>query len=155
FGQYCVVMPEQDAVLAITGGLGDMQPVLSLAWEHLLPALGAEPLPDDAAAHAKLRRKLARLALSVPQGQHTSPLSAEVLVLVYALEPNDRQLETVALDFGDGCLCRIQSPGGEQRIGCGSGAWLAGSTTFDDGELRPAAAGGAWTSENTYTIKLC
>ncbi|MCA1596813.1 MAG: beta-lactamase family protein, partial [Chloroflexi bacterium] len=29
FGQYCVVMPEQDAVLAITAGLGDMQAPLN------------------------------------------------------------------------------------------------------------------------------
>ncbi|MBE0699599.1 MAG: serine hydrolase, partial [Anaerolineaceae bacterium] len=32
FGQYCIVMPEQDAVLAITSGLGDMQAVMNLVW---------------------------------------------------------------------------------------------------------------------------
>ncbi|MFN8541293.1 MAG: hypothetical protein U0232_27930 [Thermomicrobiales bacterium] len=37
FGQYCVVLPDQDAVLAITSGLRDMQPPLNLVWEHLLP----------------------------------------------------------------------------------------------------------------------
>ncbi len=36
FGQYCIVMPEQDAVLAITSGVGDMQAVLNLVWKHLL-----------------------------------------------------------------------------------------------------------------------
>ncbi len=41
FGQFCVVMPEQDAVLAITSGLDDMQAVLNLVWEHLLPAMGS------------------------------------------------------------------------------------------------------------------
>ena len=39
FGQYCVVLPEQDAVIAITGGLKDMQAVLNLVWETLLPAM--------------------------------------------------------------------------------------------------------------------
>ncbi len=48
FGQYCIVMPEQDAVLAITSGLGDMQSVLNLVWDHLLPAMGESSLPDDA-----------------------------------------------------------------------------------------------------------
>src|SRR5262249_17904140 len=41
FGQYCLVMPEQDAVLAITSGVKDMQAVLNLVWDKLLPALGS------------------------------------------------------------------------------------------------------------------
>src|SRR3954463_12026968 len=39
FGQYCIVLPEQDAVIAITSGLGNMQAVMNLVWEHLLPAM--------------------------------------------------------------------------------------------------------------------
>ncbi len=36
----CVVMPDQDTVLAMTGGLDDMQAVLDLVWAaHLLPAM--------------------------------------------------------------------------------------------------------------------
>jgi CubicO group peptidase (beta-lactamase class C family) len=37
FGQFVVVMPEQDAVFAMNSGLMDMQPVLDILWE-LLPA---------------------------------------------------------------------------------------------------------------------
>jgi len=36
FGQYCLVMPDQDAALAITGGVKDMQAVLNLIWIDLL-----------------------------------------------------------------------------------------------------------------------
>ncbi len=32
FGQYCLVMPDQDAVLAITSGVSDMQAVLNVIW---------------------------------------------------------------------------------------------------------------------------
>jgi CubicO group peptidase (beta-lactamase class C family) len=38
-GQFIVVMPEQDAVVAITAGLRDMQAELNLVWDHILPAL--------------------------------------------------------------------------------------------------------------------
>ena len=41
FGQYCIVMPEQDAVIAITSGVKDMQAVLNLVWDKLLPAMQA------------------------------------------------------------------------------------------------------------------
>ncbi|MEV5071356.1 serine hydrolase [Microbacterium sp. LMI12-1-1.1] len=42
FGQYLVVLPEADAVVAITGGLPDMQVTLDAVWDELLPALDTE-----------------------------------------------------------------------------------------------------------------
>src|SRR5262245_4805197 len=49
FGQFCVVLPEQDAVLVITAGVKDMQAVLNLVWDKLLPALKPGPLEADPA----------------------------------------------------------------------------------------------------------
>jgi CubicO group peptidase (beta-lactamase class C family) len=40
FGQFCLVLPDHDAVIAITAGTEDMQGVLNAAWEHVLPAFG-------------------------------------------------------------------------------------------------------------------
>ena len=53
-GQICLVMPEQDAVIAITAQTGQMQTELDLIWEKLLPAFKPEALPADAAALEKL-----------------------------------------------------------------------------------------------------
>src|SRR5207248_10834950 len=72
FGQFCVVMPEQDAVLAITSGVGDMQAVLNAAWDHLLPGLQPQPLATSAASE-ELRRKLASLCVPPPSGKPASP----------------------------------------------------------------------------------
>ncbi|WP_460533071.1 serine hydrolase domain-containing protein [Humibacter ginsengiterrae] len=44
FGQYCIVLPEQDAVVAITSQTVDMQDVLNRVWKHLLPAFRDAPL---------------------------------------------------------------------------------------------------------------
>ncbi|WP_205864607.1 serine hydrolase domain-containing protein [Planctomonas sp. JC2975] len=62
FGQFCLVLPEQDAVVAITAQVHDMQQELNLVWEHLLPAFHDEPLaprPDGGEA-------LLGLELSIP-----------------------------------------------------------------------------------------
>lgn len=56
FGQYCIVMPAQDAVLAMTSGVGNMQAVLDQARTPL-PAMAAQPLPADAAAQAALESR--------------------------------------------------------------------------------------------------
>lgn len=45
FGQYVVVMPEHDAVIAMTGGLSDMQVPLDAIWRELLPAWDTEEPP--------------------------------------------------------------------------------------------------------------
>src|SRR5262249_2559045 len=78
FGQYCLVIPELDAVVAITSGVLDMQRVLNLVWEKLLPAMKANPLPEDIAARRKLEAKLADLTVRLPSGQPTAPLAAKV-----------------------------------------------------------------------------
>ena len=60
-GQFCLVLPEQDAVIAITALTGDMQAQLNLIWEKLLPAFQPKPLADDAAGNAQLKQTLTGL----------------------------------------------------------------------------------------------
>ena len=78
FGQFCIVMPEQDAVVAMTSGTRDMQAVMNLVWDKLLPAMQPTPLPADAESDQKLERALAGLTLHQPQGAATSAIAAQV-----------------------------------------------------------------------------
>ena len=38
-GQYIIILPEQEAVIAMTANIGDMQAEINLVWKYLLPAL--------------------------------------------------------------------------------------------------------------------
>ena len=38
-GQYILVLPDKDAVIAVTANIPDMQAELNLIWKYLLPAL--------------------------------------------------------------------------------------------------------------------
>jgi CubicO group peptidase (beta-lactamase class C family) len=64
-GQICLVMPDQDAVLAITAQTGQMQAELDLVWEKLLPAFEGRALSPDDAGHGRLREALSRLEVPV------------------------------------------------------------------------------------------
>ena len=66
FGQFCLVLPEQDAVIAITADTKDMQAELNVVWEKLLPIFQNAALPENAEESAKLKATLANLA--VPEG---------------------------------------------------------------------------------------
>jgi CubicO group peptidase (beta-lactamase class C family) len=62
-GQVCLVMPEQDAVLAITANTKDMQAELNIIWNKLLPAFQPAPLPANPEEEARLKQTEANLAV--------------------------------------------------------------------------------------------
>ncbi|HUL76480.1 MAG TPA: serine hydrolase [Vicinamibacteria bacterium] len=161
FGQYCIVMPEQDAVVAITSGVRDMQAVLNLVWQHLLGGMQAAPLPADGTAQARLTQKLASLALRPPAGRPTSPVAARVSGRVYELPKNDGGIEAVGVDFGKETTLVVRAGGRERRLPCGRGDWRRGGT-FPAGKAllsgdaeQAVAASGAWTDDDTFTVKAC
>ncbi len=156
FGQYCLVMPDQDAVLAMTSGVDNMQAVLDLVWEHLLPAMGPDALAEDAVAEQRLRDKLASLAMKPAAGQASSPREAQVSGKRYVLDANDEGVEWVSFEFDDdGCWYAVRDAQGERRLRAGRGAWAKGSTLFATGETKPVAASFAWQAGDTLALKLC
>jgi len=60
-GQFCVVLPELDAVVAITANTRDMQAELNVVWDKLLPAFHNEGLPQNKEEQEKLKTALSRL----------------------------------------------------------------------------------------------
>ncbi|MFN8484887.1 MAG: serine hydrolase [Anaerolineae bacterium] len=156
FGQYCVVMPQQDVVLAINSGLRDMQAVLNKVWEHLLPAMQPSALPDDAQAYGALRDKLAALALPLPLGQPTSADMAQWSGTTYHLEPNDLKIANVTMEFNDdgsAALVLLDERGGHAAP-VGYGEWARGTGNLRGRGDEPVAACGAWTTEDTYEVRM-
>jgi CubicO group peptidase (beta-lactamase class C family) len=156
FGQYCIVLPDQDAVIAITSGVKDMQAVLNLVWDKLLPALKTGPLPPDDASREKLEHTLAGLTLPPQEGSGTT---ASFPTRKYTFPANDQKLESIALegdDRGGAVTLVARIDGVERRIACGAGSWKKGRLAY--GKTLPeqsAAASGAWTGPDTFTAKIC
>ncbi|HNB51003.1 MAG TPA: serine hydrolase [Anaerolineales bacterium] len=156
FGQYCVVMPEQDAVLAINSGLRDMQAVLDKVWEHLLPAMHPGPLPVIPHAQDALQEKLVSLSLPLPAGKPSSVWAEKSSGKTYILEPNEFQVNRVALKFeGEQNKLIVQDGRGEFTIQIGQGIWYESSNHLRGYGAEPIASSGAWTAENTYEIRIC
>jgi hypothetical protein len=157
FGQFCIVMPQFDTVVAITSGTGDMQAVMNLIWDRIMPALAAAALPADPESDARLSQKLASLSLRLQSGQPSSPIEGRVAGRVYTFPANALHIETVSLGApaaGAGPTVGIRLAGVDQRVPCGQGAWAKGSITGSTGEIVPVAASGAWSSEDTFSYRL-
>ena len=155
FGQYAIVMPEHDTVVAITSGVRNMQAVLNLVYEHLLPGVKPAALAADGAAEGRLARKMASLSLAPQPGRPTSSVAREVSGVMYELPANDDGLEAIGLDTGAEPALIVRGGGKDRRLPLASGAWKRGGTFLASGAEQPAAATGAWTADDTFTAKVC
>ena len=156
FGQYCVVMPEQDAVLAITAGVGDMQAVLQKVWDHLLPAMHPAPLPADPGTQSALTARLSALRHDPPAGDTAAPLVGQVSGRKLLLSPNAMNIKGMQFDFAPEHLAFTYQQGRRTRtIACGLGSWRFSriAALFSPRQAQ-VAAGGVWTAPDTLQITL-
>ena len=152
FGQYCIVMPEQDVVLAITSGLGDMQTPLNLVWDILLPAMSPDALPADPSAQQTLAEKLTGLFLNPPAGELSSPTEQRISARTFQLKPNPIDLSSLCVEFSEqGALLTASDPRGTHTLHIGRGAWQMGETSLF-ARAGKSAASGVWTAPDVYTI---
>ena len=166
FGQYCMVIPELDAVVAITSGTRNMQQVMNLVWDKLLPAMKPGRLPENLAARFQLQSRLGLLTVKFPSGSPSSLMSAAVSGKWFEFPENDRGIKAIAFDFTptstDGPSLIVRTTTGETRLAIGRKTWTNSRGQFANGLDRalsvPAnpmvAASGAWIAEDTFIVKL-
>lgn len=162
FGQYTIVMPEQDAVLAITSESKNMQGQLDLVWKYFLPAMQEKPLAVDRAAQRQLHERLASLALRIPTGywppgsrdsgshaqfelNETWPnLARRISGKVFKLENNELGLQSISFGFrNNGCTLTLKDSQAEYPIACGMERWERGETNLPGTPPRLVSGGAA------------
>src|SRR6185369_8886180 len=163
FGQYCMIIPEFDAVVVITSGVRDMQSVMNLVWDKLLPAMKPNRLPENAVARQRLAAKLAGLLVKPPSGQPTMPIASKVSGKWFEFPENDRGLRAVSFNFNSPSpVLIVRTAGGEIYTPVGIGSWRKTPNGFANGldkslsvpEQPLVAASGAWSSSDVFNVKL-
>lgn len=140
FGQFLVVLPEHDAVVATTAENDRMQETLDALWTHLVPALGGRTSPER---DRELARRLARARIPALGGGRgddvTAPVSGTGRLAVAGY---DRvQLR------GDALVLHGRS--GAHALEVGDGAWRE-TTLVSGARTLPVAASGGWVGAGHY-----
>jgi CubicO group peptidase (beta-lactamase class C family) len=134
FGQYIIVMPDQDAVVAIQSESPDMQDEINLVWKYLLPDMKKEALAENKEISDKLAKRLSALALPLPSSAVTTPDHSAIAGRTFALDPNEAKMESVSFGFDrDTCQISLKINGTDYKLAFGSGKWVNGET----GKLGP------------------
>jgi CubicO group peptidase (beta-lactamase class C family) len=60
-GQLCVVIPDKDAVIAITADTGNFQGEMNAIWDHLFPAFTDKALAEDPTGQEKVKQAISKL----------------------------------------------------------------------------------------------
>lgn len=162
YGQYIIIMPEKDAVVAITCESPDMQDEINLVWDHILPALKDEQLPEDKKSLSMLKERLTSLALPVPAEKADSPLAAGLSGKKFVVGgPENNQGYFSPLFKNDTCIAGLEMAGQKGTITSGRGKWFESETGLAGPSLisRPGAqesnmiaSAYEWTSDSTLEM---
>lgn len=174
FGQFCMVMPEQDAVLAMTCESFNLQKTMNVAYETLLPAMQSGVLAENPTNANALKLALKNLELPTPKGKTQSSLSPDAELhganrahqyhdKDYVVEKNSYGiLESEFVFSKDACTWELLTDAGETKIKFGWENWHLNKASspylFSIASRTPMpskmAGTATWINDNTLQLNL-
>ena len=165
-GQFCIVLPDEDAVIAITAEQGDMQAILDEVWNHLLPAFQRTNQTTDA-TQKSFQRAMESLVINPPMGSVASETAGKVSGKQFTVGSNPQGISQFGLTFSDkGWTLDMQDRQGKHQIRGGLGSWREGITDLSPILLKllptpvpnenqyPITASGVWRDKNTFVMTI-
>ncbi len=164
FGQYIIVMPDQDAVLAITANVNDMQKELQQVWNYILPAIANKKLPENSNAYNVLIQKLKTLELPSPF-KIRKEIKKNDFQKTYTIVNNDLSIRNIALKQKDDfCYLTIRTNSATHNFVCGNNHWKYCETNMNSPYynaryrnpigLSPFTVAGSYTWEDSGNMFL-
>ncbi len=157
FGQFSLVLPDQDAVVAVTGGFRDTGAVLDAVWTHLLPGLHDEPLAADDEGRAALEARLAALRLDPPTGEAVTAAARRISGSVIVLDTSP--LGPLSVSFVAGAEADdlvVHAAAGDATLRAGHAEPIAQQVTsvFERRHSPEALVSGTWTAADHYVLTV-
>lgn len=154
FGQFCIVFPKQEAVLAITSGTKDMGAIMNLAWKYLLPAFKDEPLTANENVYKVLQEKTANLRLNPVDGEKSSPLAEKISGINYVLEQNDWGLKSIVFNLTGEKPSMTFTGDSTYSLPIGFGDYKEGIFMLPQRGRNSVAISAGWTAGDTLKLMM-
>jgi CubicO group peptidase (beta-lactamase class C family) len=136
-GQYCLVVPQHDLVVAMTAAANDLQAPLDAVWDCLLPGTRGAGSPGD---DQLLAERLRQLSLPQPTGDAGPGRAVTAIIDAAAGDPALPPGTSVTVSPADGgWLVRFDPGSTTLSVDVGHGTWRESAPLG-----RPVVAAGAW-----------
>jgi hypothetical protein len=162
FGQYCIVVPDKNAVIAITSESKNMGESMQLVWDHVLPAMSDGERTEAKPQFDSMLLEAEKLSLPVNGG---SAQATAVASENYTFDQNEFNAEHVSFAFNDDvCTMTLAENGKSIQIAAGLNRWITDNNHREPGSLfalprrtpipTKVAAYYYWRDGNTLVLHL-
>ncbi|MEP7323208.1 MAG: ChbG/HpnK family deacetylase [Saprospiraceae bacterium] len=129
-GQFILIFPDLDAVIAITSEAPDMQGELNLIWDQLYTAIKPAKLKADPSKQLLLKQKLASMALPVPENTNTTSIESSLQGNTFGVTTSGQNLQSVSINFNpDQSTLNLSYDSIKYSIPFGKGKWILSETS--------------------------
>jgi hypothetical protein len=124
YGQFGIVLPDQQTVIAITEQSFNTQKSLNFVWDILVPGLQKNTLPANSVGQQKLKTKEDNLRIKFPTSGTSSAITSNISSKKFILDSNTLGAKSVTFNFDkDGGEFIVNFDKGDRKLSFGMNRW--------------------------------
>ena len=160
YGQLCLVLPEQDAIIATTAETENMQGILDAVWTHLVPSMtattvGPSPVAEQLAARLDQLQLAAFQAKPAPDSSVAAWAESSFLPVGGVCQAQPTLAAVQLHQRGEQWHLTLVEGDGALSAPVGTAGWRTNLTETDHGSTGvPLAVSGGWTDEDTFGAEV-
>ncbi|MGZ3756969.1 MAG: serine hydrolase domain-containing protein [Mucilaginibacter sp.] len=167
YGQFGIILPDEQTVVAITEQSFNTQKTLNFVWDILLPGLQKTKLPANYAANQKLKTTEEALQVKFAPLFTTSPLAKSISGKKFIFDSNTLGARSITFNFNNNtCEVLVDYEQGTRKLTFGLNKWEKGKNgimlneqlLFPVGGLpnvaSPVAGNATWNNDNTLYLAI-
>ncbi len=148
-GQLAIVLEEQNLCIAVTSCLNNMQNLLNIFWDELVPNLKSDTLQEDPEAYRELQEYIADMKIEPVQGQVIGKPRSRC----FRFQENSADIRQCDISFGkDCCSLTFLTPRGPEQLRAGFGHYEYSVFQLTDTRPHPVASYAVWRSPDELEI---
>lgn len=124
YGQFGIMLPDENLAVIITEESFSTQQTLNFVWDILLPGVQKGTLPANAAALQGLKTQIKNLKVKYPTAAATSPVAATVSSKKYILDDNKLNAKAITFNINNkACELIVHTDNGDRKLIYGINNW--------------------------------
>lgn len=148
-GQLALILDEYNLCISATSCLADMQKLLDVFWDELLPYLSPEPLPEDTQSYQKLQDYIDGFQIVPPENS----VEKKPVNVCFQFEDNAAGIQKCEVISDENrCALTFYTGNGIEQLRAGFGHFEFSVLQLTDRRQHPVAAFAVWEDSDTLKI---